>query len=1543
MSEGLVLEQKNRTEKWLLEEGPKHGVYGLCALAAWYLIKGDGESNKLAVEKYTAAAEAGCGRAMYYLGYLNQNGFAGLTKNEQTALSWYTKAAEKGDIPSTQIKAQIEKLANAAAANTLAQQEAQTKLEAQQDPQLEKTLREALAAIDVSSWSNAVNSLNRAVDRNFTPVVILLREVWAAAPCALGKPAEVFPHPEASLRRTIELTPASQRARGWKMIEKILSGDRVPPSAYLLAAVWKDLVEESQVDRVRFLRMASDFNVARAHYQLSLCLQFGNGCEVDLQEAARLRQEAEKMNDAQAVLALAKQQKSIPLLEKSLQNGHLEAKALLMQQSSAHRGATLSSTEEKLIEKVVSYSGRNFAREAECDKALKEAVNFTDAKDYKAAKIAVQRAIKCEPFGVAHCLERQIYLMAPNLFDGADITYLTQSNCSCADKMQRERGNQFVDALVTLKPNSPTSLLVAALWYYWSTFSDNKPAAKNPYQLMRRCAETYNHPRALTCTAMFLLNQYHVKPPIGVEADLAVDMLKQAIAMDDVRAKYYYGTILGGVMCTPTIPKDFPEAVKLYRAAANQKDCMAMYELGMCLKNAIGTEQNWDESREWLQRSLDSGYRRAESDLAVVVELLRNRSQEQALRKALAILDQTPGKNWEQALAIVEESLAVFKNYLPLVLLRREIHLALPKLINEASPISNEQISRYNEWIATAYSDTYEFVPRAWTFLSEGLENAKSSAFTMLLHALWNRDVSTQLDKKPTTGETPKSFDKEYCESVKCLRESIKLGCGRAATQLAQWLMFEYLPCTDIKLNQEEAFQLLEVGVQQDDAMAHLLIGDALSHAIGIPTEDLARAKKEYELARANGFITDTDQRLLRLSVEVLAREALYLFDNSQYQKAKETCKKAQALCTVPHSTCFYPVDLLIEELRLSQPAIFVTEPEDPNKTLMVKKWEHSPEEKWAQIFIDEVLIDARTKSSVGLVISGLWLYYRLSSAADCKEIKLYERAAKLTPPSSRGYHRLGMAHLLGRANFSSLGKSDGKFGYDCLKKSAELGDTDAQWRVGQILLGQTEFAKIPLSIPANVKEGMQSLRMSVAQKYKEAQLTLGHCCFNGVPGAQEIDFVEAATMFRLSAVQNHPEAQYWLAICLRDAKGVPENWDEALHWFQTCVEMGYATLGKPALELHIEEMRNREQERRFTLCMNAFAEHKYQDALREAHSSMELFKGFAIGHIMLIQISYIIPAIFGLEQESLTLRNTLDGVVDALISYHRERSKQYLEREAKNSKLTGVAEMMLGLWMTFVEKDEKTAITHYKKSIAGPAPLARAQTLLGECYAIGSGIEANQNEAASLYKLAAAQNDATALYHVSQISGLSDSEVLSNLRASADLGYNLAQYKLGVAFKKAQLGLAASPVEAMKLFVLSGDQGNAHAAYKAGFGFSNGIGVPGNHHTAVKYFTIAHLCGHAKASHALGRNYETGCGCIQDWDFALGLYRIAVGAGVEGARESLAHLQSAIQEREVAEAQIRAAEIQAESARAQQDAAKAQKNAAEASKRLTDRISSRW
>ena len=207
------------------------------------------------------------------------------------------------------------------------------------------------------------------------------------------------------------------------------------------------------------------------------------------------------------------------------------------------------------------------------------------------------------------------------------------------------------------------------------------------------------------------------------------------------------------------------------------------------------------------------------------------------------------------------------------------------------------------------------------------------------------------------------------------------------------------------------------------------------------------------------------------------------------------------------------------------------------------------------------------------------------------------------------------------------------------------------------------------------------------------------------------------------------------------------------------------------------------------------------------------------------------------------------------------------------------------------IEADSIEAVKWIRKS--AEQRYAKAQSLLGDCYANGFGIEKDSIEAVNWFRKAAEQGDADAQNYlgICYFNGCGiekDSiEAVNWFRKAAEQGNAGAQNNLGVCYINGY-GIEADSIEAVKWIRKSAEQEDAIAQRYLGLLYENGQGVKQDYVEAAKWCRKAADQGDAVAQNHLGVCYAKGNGVRQDYAEAAKWYRKAAEQDFELAQYNL-------------------------------------------------------
>jgi hypothetical protein len=70
--------------------------------------------------------------------------------------------------------------------------------------------------------------------------------------------------------------------------------------------------------------------------------------------------------------------------------------------------------------------------------------------------------------------------------------------------------------------------------------------------------------------------------------------------------------------CGQSVPRDYVEAAKWFRKAAEQGDAEAQYNLGVMCYTGEGVQQDYAEAVKWYRKAADQGHAKAQNNLSLM-------------------------------------------------------------------------------------------------------------------------------------------------------------------------------------------------------------------------------------------------------------------------------------------------------------------------------------------------------------------------------------------------------------------------------------------------------------------------------------------------------------------------------------------------------------------------------------------------------------------------------------------------------------------------------------------------------------------------------------------------------------------------------------------------------------------------------------------------------------------------------------------------------------------------------------------------------------
>ena len=321
------------------------------------------------------------------------------------------------------------------------------------------------------------------------------------------------------------------------------------------------------------------------------------------------------------------------------------------------------------------------------------------------------------------------------------------------------------------------------------------------------------------------------------------------------------------------------------------------------------------------------------------------------------------------------------------------------------------------------------------------------------------------------------------------------------------------------------------------------------------------------------------------------------------------------------------------------------------------------------------------------------------------------------------------------------------------------------------------------------------------------AQTQLGHMYTtgDGVP----VDDREAVSWFRMAAEQGEADAQFWLGRSYAEGEGVEADDHEAVFWWRKAAVQGHAD-AQYSLGLSYSMGEAAKQGIEGTQFRLGVVEAKGEGVPEDDHEAMFWYReaaeqGHAEAQCTLGHRYAYGTGVEADDQEAASWyrKAAEQGHADAQYSLARMHSLYDDDRRAVFWYREAAQQGHMGAQFGLVEAAERGAAT--------------AQLGLGDMYAEGWAIPADDREAAFWYHEAAKQGDSE------------------------------AQLKLGDMYANGE-GVAADRQEAVFWYCEAAEQGDAYAQFRLGLSYANGKGVPEDDIQAYAWTNLASVQGREDA-----------------------------------------------------------------------------------------------
>jgi len=342
----------------------------------------------------------------------------------------------------------------------------------------------------------------------------------------------------------------------------------------------------------------------------------------------------------------------------------------------------------------------------------------------------------------------------------------------------------------------------------------------------------------------------------------------------------------------------------------------------------------------------------------------------------------------------------------------------------------------------------------------------------------------------------------------------------------------------------------------------------------------------------------------------------------------------------------------------------------------------------------------------------------------------------------------------------------------------------------------------------------------------------------------------------RRAAESGDAEAQFKLAKFYETGKGVLQNTDQAIRWYQKAAAQGHVDA-----QYEFAGALGRENPEAVFLMGKMYLDGA-GGVKKDVAEAIKRFKQAAVkGHV---EAQYLLGVIYA-EGEGVEKDNAA--------------AAKWWEMAAKQGHLKAKNALKMGQVLKAAESGD-----------------AEAQYKLAGFYEEGNGFPKDAVKAFAWYKRSAEQGSAKAQFKTGEnlVLGSGTSKSLEQAakwyQRAAVAGHNVARYKLGVMYENGK-GVKRDYGAAVKLYSEAAQEGNVEAQYRLGVLKSCGKGTKKSYSEAVKWWQAAAKKGNAMAAFFLGYMYETGSGVKADLTAAKKYYGQAARKGNVFAKQTMASL----------------------------------------------------
>lgn len=593
------------------------------------------------------------------------------------------------------------------------------------------------------------------------------------------------------------------------------------------------------------------------------------------------------------------------------------------------------------------------------------------------------------------------------------------------------------------------------------------------------------------------------------------------------------------------VEKDAKEAVKWFKLSAEQNYASAQNNLGTMYENGNGVTKDYKEAAKWYRLAADQGHANGQNNLGYMYVkgygVKQNYSEaaewyRKAAEQGYAVAQNNLGdlyrdgsgveKDYNEALKwyrkAAEQSYAKGQANLGYMY---DIGYGVDKDYAEALKWYQKAAGQNNNWSQNRIGEMYLYgigVPKDYVEAAKWFTKSAEQGYAV---------SQTNLGFLYEEGY---GVNQNYIEALEWYKKAAEQGNARAQDLLGDL----YLNGKGVPQNNTEAYKWYSKAAEQGDKGAKTSLGWMYENGHGV-AKDLTMAVKLYREA------ADMGSASAQRNMGIVYEKGIGV--TQDYNEAEKWYKKA--LKTNPNYQKVKDDLARLEKKKSGNSNLNDSEEEKLfNRGVDYFLGRNGVAQDYAQ-----ALIYFRKAAEMGLAAAqfnvGFFYENGHGVSQNCQEaVKWYKMAAEKGYEES--YVNLGNIYYFGREGVN-INKSEAlkwylKFVNNPKSRIESMAYTSAQNNLGAIYDEQGNYA-----------EALKWFRKAAEQGLPHAQYNLGLMYDQGKGIVK--DPSEAIKWFTKAAIQGHDGAQYNLGCAYRDGEGIKQNFVESNKWYLKAAEQGYA------------------------------------------------------------------------------------------------------------------------------------------------------------------------------------------------------------------------------------------------------------------------------------------------------------------------------------------------------------------------------------------------